>query len=185
MKVRIILTCLVMIVSGPLHSQSEYPVDVTFEFQAYPTGLIPGLRIEKFISEKSAISLRFGYNWIRHRDLGEHEDERGDGYGITIGYKHYFNKNYSSWFAGVRSDIWWNTIDWEDPNLSIGGIVSGRTDIVVLQPTIEAGKAFVLSSGLIFSPSVAFGYEWNVKTTGEPTGQGAILLVGIQLGKRF
>jgi hypothetical protein len=37
----------------------------------------------------------------------------------------------------------------------------------------------------IFTPGIAFGVEINVKTEGEPVGEGAIILVGLMLGKRF
>ena len=154
-------------------------LDVLFEFQAYPTGLIPGVRIEKSLGVKSAAHVRLGYNWIRHRDLGKHDDEHGVGFGFTIGYKRYFRNNHDGFSLGLKNDIWWNTIDWTDEPSS-----SGTTDITVLQPTLELAYSFI-KGDLVISPSLAFGFEWNVRTEGEPTGEGAILLVGIQIGKRF
>ena len=82
-------------------------------------------------------------------------------------------------YFSIKSDVWFNTIDWTT------GSESGTTDITVIQPTAEIGYQFLGQSGFFISPSIAFGAEWNVSTRGEPTGQGAILLVGVQVGKRF
>ncbi len=160
-------------------SKAQY-TDLLFEFQAYPTGLIPGLRLEKSISSKDAFLLRVGYQWIRHRDLGVHDDERGTGYGFTVGYKRYFNETYTKWHWALKTDVWRNTLDWEDlENQAV--IASGLTKIWVLQPTIEAGYT-MRKGNLMFSPNVAFGLEWNVKTDGAPTGEGPILLIGFTAG---
>ena len=64
--------------------------------------------------------------------------------------------------------------------------ISGNTDIIVIQPTLEVGYLFLpFDSNLHISPTVSFGYEVNVRTRGEPVGEGAILLLGFQIGKRF
>ncbi|MCR9290510.1 hypothetical protein OAF63_04415 [Saprospiraceae bacterium] len=158
-------------------------MDFSFEFQAYPTGLIPGLRIEKAFKENYAFHLRLGYNWIRHQDFGEHEDERGDGYGFTLGYKRYFKEGHKGFFIGARNDFWFNELDWKD-NIGTPGERSGTSKITVVQPTLETGYAF-MKNNLIFTPTVAFGFEFNVKTEGEPTGEGAVLLLGINVGYRI
>jgi hypothetical protein len=56
---------------------------------------------------------------------------------------------------------------------------------LVLQPTLEAGWGFVVGEKIVFTPTVAFGFEINVKTEGEPTGEGAIVLLGINLAYRL
>ena len=90
----------------------------------------------------------------------------------------------SGWFAGLRSDLWFNDIDWKD---NIGGPLelSGHTDIVVLQPTLEGGYRFSLGEDWYVSPSLAFGFEINIVSKGADVGQGAIVLVGIGIGKRI
>lgn len=160
------------------------PLDLSFEFQAYPTGLIPGIQIEKGFGEKDALHLRLGYQYIRHGDFGVHEDERGDGYGFSLGYKHYLKENFTGWFWGLRNDLWWNTLDWKD-NIGTSNEIGGTTEIVVVQPTAMAGYLFELGETGFFTPSIAFGFEVNVQTEGEETGQGAILLLGFEIGKRF
>lgn len=159
------------------------PVDVDFELQAYPTGLIPGVRVDLNVAGKNAAYLRLGYQLIDHRDLGKHMDEKGSGLGFTLGYKRYIKSGFQGLFFGARNDIWFNKIDWEDFNIVIAR--SGTTKITVVQPTAEAGYLFELGNGWIFAPTLAFGFEINVKTKGEPTGEGAIVLLGLNVGKRF
>ena len=158
-------------------------LDLSFEFQAYPTGLIPGLRLEKSIGKKSAVNARVGYQFIDHRDLGVQDDETGNGYGFTLGYKYYFKEGFRGFSLGVRNDFWFNEIDWVS---DVNGIeASGTSNITVVQPTAEAGYLIPIGENWIFTPTIAFGVEINVKTDGEPVGEGAILLVGLNFGYRF
>lgn len=73
-------------------------------------------------------------------------------------------------------------MDWKD---RIGEIdeIQGKSQITVLQPTIEFGISLQTESGLIVSPALGLGFEWNVKTRGQPTGEGAIILFGVSIGK--
>lgn len=176
-----IIHLFLILISLPIASFSQ--INVNFELQAYPTGIIPGIRIEQNKGDKSATHIRLGYNWIRHRDLGVQDDERGDGFGFTIGYKRYFKSGHEGWNIGLKSDLWWNSIDWKN-NIGEPSEISGTTKITVLQPTVELGY-LIKKENFHFTPTIAFGYEWNVKTEGEPTGEGAILLIGFQIGKSF
>ncbi len=163
--------------------QAQSVKDVSFEFQLYPTGAIPGLRFETSVSQSSSVLFRVGYNIVRHRDLGVHDDERGGGFGGSVGYKRYFKEDYKGWSLSIKTDVWFNDIDWYD----IGPMdvrVDGFTSITVLQPTLELGYTFVNNSFSV-TPTLSFGAEWNVRTDGEPTGQGTIILLGVQAGKRF
>lgn len=165
-------------------SYSQQAIDVSFKLDVYPTGLIPAVVVDKGISEKEFIGIRFGYNWFRHRDLGVHDDERGGGFGYTIGYKRYLKTDFKGWCFGLKSDMWWNHVDWYDIGENDQRI-SGETDITVLQPTIESAYVWLIKNNILITPSLAFGWEWNIRTEGEPTGQGPIVLVGIKIGKRF
>ena len=158
--------------------------DLSFEFQAYPTGLIPGIQIERGFADKNTIHLRVGYQYIRHRDLGVHEDERGNGFGFTLGYKRYLKENFQGWFLGVRNDIWFNELDWKD-NIDLPNEISGTSNITVVQPTAEAGYLFKLGENGFLVPTIAFGVEINVRTEGADVGEGAILLLGFEIGQRF
>ena len=169
------------VAGGQLISQNVK--DFGIEFQAYPTGVIPGIHFETQVGEKSTISARFGLNIFDHRDLGVHDEETGSGFGFTIGYHRYFQESMKKWKLGIKLDYWNNEVDWvaNDAN----GRVEGMTEIVVLQPTVELGYVFINRNNLFLTPTIAFGMEWNVQTQGEPTGEGPILLLGILAGKRF
>lgn len=157
---------------------------IGLEFQAYPTGLIPGIRVDRTLGVKSAAHLRVGYNWVRHGDAGVHEDERGEGFGATLGYRRFFKAGPKSFFAGIRCDLWSNQLEWKD-QIGQADEVSGISKILVLQPTLEGGYLFASESGCYVSPSLAFGREINIKTEGEKVGEGFILLIGISAGKQF
>ena len=178
----VVIVLLYLLLAIPKPSNCQSNMDYLIEFQAYPTGLIPGIRLEKRMNRGQSAHIRLGYNWIRHRDLGVHDDERGHGLGFTLGYKKYFKQIHQGWSLGMRNDIWWNSIDWKDEGA--GSTMNGNTSITVVQPTLELSYLFE-NQHYIISPSISFGYEWNVRTKGDPTGEGAILLLGIQVGKRL
>ena len=177
-KILTLLFCL--LISSFVFGQGS--LDVGIEFQAYPTGILPGIRLEKNFAERHAIHLRVGANIFDHRSLGKHFKEKGNGYGFSAGYKRYFRPNHERWFCGLRSDIWFNKVDWAK-DIALPPF-SGTTTITVIQPTTEFGFTYV-KNRLFFSPTLAVGFEINTNTVGEPTGEGAILLLGIHGGIRF
>ena len=183
-NIKVILVLWFTCTISTLFSQNDKSSYLGLEIQAYPTGIIPGIRYEKNISEYSSVHFRLGYQWIRHRDLGMHDDERGIGYGFSIGYKQYFRSEYTGFSFSLRNDIWWNKIDWTTTELSPDPI-TGTTKVTVLQPTLLSEYSIRLNSGCTFIPSLGFGYEWNVRTDGEATGEGAIILIGISLCKKI
>lgn len=176
-----ILFCLLLIATAS-SSQSEDIVsknyEIGLEIQVYPTGIIPGFRYEKFISDKSSINLRLGYQLIDHRDLGKNENETGWGYGPSFAYRRFFKGIDRGLSLALRTDIWFNQIDWEDDNQT------GTTNLKIIQPTLMAEYIINGNSKMVITPSLAFGMEWNVVTDGRPTGEGAIVLLGCTFGFR-
>lgn len=160
-------------------SESKRSIEVGIEMQAYPTGIIPGINLEVGISDQDALNLRVGYNLFNHRDLGVQEEETGGGFGFTLGYRHYFKPQVSGLFLGARSDVWFNSVDWTN-GIGTPAMASGTSDIVVLQPTLEAGyKMRSKNEHFALAPTLAFGAEINVQSNGEDVGQGAIVLIGV------
>ncbi len=149
------------------------------ELQGYPTGVIPGLRADLYFNDASKVHLRIGYNIVRHGDAGEHDDERGGGPGFTIGYDILPFASHR-WTFGVRSDLWFNEVDWYDIGIQPPNIM-GTTNVTVLQPTIQAGYRIPFGEKVELLPTIAFGYEFNIKTVGAEVGHGAILLAGLVL----
>lgn len=169
------LFCLLFIAGSIAQSDKmadEKVFDLGIELQAYPTGIIPGIRLEKYLSPSSSINFRLGYQLIDHRDLGVHLNEEGSGYGASIAYRRFFTSDSKGLSLAFRTDLWFNEIDWEDE------LVSGTSYITVIQPTLMGEYSFRLGSNFTITPSLSFGWEWNVSTDGEPTGEGAIILIG-------
>jgi hypothetical protein len=155
------------------------------EIQLYPSGVIPGLHGQWALSTKNVLTFRLGYNLAERQDNGEHDDEEGGGPGATVGYRRYFRPDQRRWYVGGRVDLWTMEIDWQDDT---GGPAqsSGTTDILVLQPTVEAGYGFQLGgSRWRLDAGLAFGFEINVHTDGEEVGEGASLLGGATVVYNF
>ena len=165
--------------SGRSYSASDS--SLSLEVQAYWTGVISGVTYERFFTDRDAWHVRIGYQRIRHEDFGEHDDERGDGYGGTLGYRRYWANGLS---LGARVDVWQNTLDWTD-SPGLDSERRGVTDVTVLQPTVEGTWRKAFSSDWFVQPSAAIGAEINVITDGEDTGEGFIVLLGISLGRNF
>ncbi len=163
---------------------SQETGDLTAEFQVYPTGFIPGIAYDHHIGISSALSFRLGANIFDHRDLGVQDDEDGNGFGGSVGYRKYFSESRSKWHWGLRTDVWFSNVDWQNIGPQ-GEVIMGETSITVIQPTASFGYAFVSEGGFYVSPAISYGVEWNVRTEGEPTGEGLIILIGVQAGKRF
>lgn len=172
--------------------------DIGIEFQAYPTGIMPGLRLETNVSSRSTIHLRLGQNIFDHKDfpkqagINNHDSETGSGLGFSLGYKRYLKEDLSKLFVGVRTDFWFNQVDWSASEFTNcmscdPVVITGRTDILVVQPTLEAGWLFLLGEKQHFfvTPEVAVGYEWNAVVNGQQTGYGVIALAGVHFGLRL
>ena len=151
--------------------------------QGYPAGVILNGHMSYYFRDNQVGTLYIGYNLTNRRDWGEHDDERGGGAGAGLAWRLFFNGNgkESGWFTGVRTDIWFLTIDWEEDTGQ-----EGETEVSVLQPTAQIGYSFSpTDSRLVFDVSASLGAEFNILTRGEDVGQGAIFLLGISGGYRF
>ncbi len=177
-KIIIIVTSFILFSSIKTVAQNELSWTVGPELQVYPTGLLPGLRVEHFLSDKSSVNFRVALQVIDHRDLGVHDDETGNGFGFSLAYRRFLNLGYDGFSIALRTDFWSNTIDWSDD----ATLQSGASKIKVLQPTLLLEYTLDATSSIIITPSLGLGYEWNVSTSGSPTGQGAIVLLGISIG---
>lgn len=161
------------------------------ETQVYPAGIIPGIRFDLGISEHLNLISKVGYNVTNRRDWGKHDREEGGGLGLSLGLER-SGFLAEKLFISIRADLWFMEIDWEE-NETICPIVApcievatpGQTNITVLQPTIGLGYMLPISEKYFVKPSLSFGYEINVETDGEPVGEGAILLAGIQVGLKL
>ncbi len=175
---KIFVYLLIFLICNLLSAQDDQKNYSRFgvELQQYPTGFLVGARGEIGLKPHHGFDFRVGYNFVDHRDLGKHASEKGGGFGFTFGYRYYFHQQNTRFFLGIRSDLWFNKIDWED-----GPSGSGTTKVVVLQPTAIGGYLFLIKEKWSITPTLAFGWEINVVENGEPVGQGPILLWGVNI----
>ena len=201
MNWKIIIFCLLILGSFSIHAQDDAlekrPIELSFEYQMYPAGMMPGLKIEVGLGKyyKSSIEGRIAYNRARRHSWGEHGDERGGGWGGSVGYKYYILKPMKGLYVGGRSDVWRLNIDYRDigEDMTYGTSDDsdfGQSKIWIFQPTVSVGYKFLFKVGakdtvIFLTPQVAAGWEYNVKTEGEAVGQGAIGLWGLDIGVRF
>lgn len=166
-------------------SNSKY-LEFGIEAQRYPTGYLTGLRAELGLTLHHALDFRIGYNGLDHEDFGVHDSEIGGGFGGSIGYRYYFKPERENWFLGLRTDLWFNEIDWKDfaPNTS-ELIEASTTDVYVLQPTLIGGYRWAFHEHFALTPTVAVGAEINIITNGENVGQGPIFLLGLNFTYRL
>jgi len=150
--------------------------------QAYPAGVILNGHFAYFYKPNQTVGIYLGYNLTNRRDWGEHDDERGGGAGAGVAWRYYFKeKDISGFHAGIRTDMWFLTIDWEEDSGE-----EGETEISVLQPTAQVGYSFFPPDRrLAFEVNASLGAEINVLTRGQSVGEGAIFLVGFTMGYQF
>ncbi|MCB0502229.1 MAG: hypothetical protein KDD32_06065 [Bacteroidetes bacterium] len=167
-----------------VHAQSVQPESklqpsLGLEIQGYPTDVISSARTELLFYNANALNMSAGYNWFNHRDLGKHQAEKGGGFGSSLGYRRYFeNEGLKGFFVGVKSDVWINKVHWKDFKGDGSLLISGTSKITVWQPTLSAGYRVKFANDLLsFEPNIAFGYEWNVRTTGNITYADPAILI--------
>jgi hypothetical protein len=149
------------------------------ELQAYPAGVIAGLHGEYALSERDVLTARLAWNETDRGDFGEHDDEQGGGPGGGIGWRRFLGAGRSGWLFGARVDVWQLEIDWED---DLPAAREGTTDVLVVQPSLEAGYRWRLGdSRWTFDLTGSLGVELNVDTDGEDVGEGPIGLIGATL----
>jgi hypothetical protein len=153
--------------------------DIGGEFQWYPNGTITGLHLAFNAKLHSSVNFRFGYNNTNRGDNGKHANEKGSGWGGTIGYRYYFKPFPHKFFIGAKTDLWRMNINWHNP------IVSGTSKTWTLIPALETGYTFFVNDQLFITPSLAFGTEINIKTDGQEVGHGFVTMMGISLGVRL
>ena len=150
------------------------------EVRVYPAGVIVDSQTLWPTGDRDAWHFEVGANITDRRDFGEQDDEEGSGAGVGFGWRRYEDEARMGLFWGARADLWSLEIDWEDDDGP-----EGTTDVIVLQPTVEVGRAWGMGGPWVFEASLALGAEINVDTDGEDVGEGAILLGGLGVSAGF
>jgi hypothetical protein len=166
----------IYLVAPSAYAESDPSQHWGLELQAYPTGVITGLRYEWQTGEQDVIFARLAYNITERSDFGEHDDESGGGPGVGIGWRHWKDQMGKEWHYGARLDIWDLNIDWEEDGPPKE---KGDTDIIVVQPSAELGYSWPQADGSRVDLTAGLGVEINVDTEGEDVGEGIIALFGV------
>lgn len=158
----------------------SFPVQgLGLEIRQYPTGTIP-VGQYRFPLNQSVEGLAvLGLNVAYHGDQGIQSNESGLGFGGGIGVRDAVLKSF---FVGGRLDFWKMSINWtnaSNPNEA----PSGTSRFLIVQPTLEIGSNFfVFNHRVWITPTLSFGGEFNTFDSGQPTGHGAIVLLGVAVG---
>jgi hypothetical protein len=122
-----------------------------------------------------------GYKTAYRPITGTHNNEKGDGWGGSLGYRYYFSVIPKGFYIGARGSLWslgmYRTADPTIPSVNVmigqpsaeAGFTALFNDIFYTTVFISAGKQFTISSG-----GDSFGY-----------GKGSVTAAGISAGIRF
>lgn len=160
------------------HSKYEIGIDV----QWYPAGWLLGPIVQFHPKPHHVFITKLGINLAnRHDWSGLNDDEKGVGFGGTLGYRYYFKPQMNTFFIGTRGELYNTYIEWKN---DIGRSIetNGRTQIFVYQPSFELGYWFkVPNSPWCFTLSGGAGVEINLLTKGKPVGEGGMWLATFSL----
>ncbi|MEO0570806.1 MAG: hypothetical protein AAF039_03805 [Bacteroidota bacterium] len=162
---------------GTAQNGKEVRLGVSAQF--YPAGFIPTLMVEPFLNEDWSLLFRVGANITDRQDFSDFNDsEEGEGFGGSIGVRKHFPLKKGKITAGFITDLWALEIDWTDADALP---TSGTTDVLVLQPYLEAGYFFPFkNSSSQLGATIGFGREINIDTSGEEVEADFILSIALQ-----
>ena len=134
-----------------------------------------------FIKEDLALRFRLGGNFANRDDFsGFNDDEIANGFGGSFGVLKYVPYWKGNFIFGASMDTWNMWTDWKDELNSVNP-TSGTTYNLVIQPWINAGYLYNLSSKWNTGISVGLGREINVITRGDNVGEGWMGIATISL----
>lgn len=141
--------------------------------QHYPAGIISCLTFENYISQKASLMFRLGLNYADRQDFSPYNDnEKGKGFGGSMGYRRHFELKKGQIVGGLHCDIWNMWINWKN-DIGEPNYTEGQSYTLVIQPWIEGGYLLNLKSLPIqVGITTGFGREINVITEGKAVGQG-------------
>lgn len=144
----------------------------------YPAGWIAGATAGYYVTPKHFISAGLGVDIANRKDFGKNDDEKGTGFGGSLGYRFVFTPDKSSFLLGTRIDLFSMKVKWKD-NIGTPQVINGTTKITIFQPTANVGYWIKpKNSQFNFLFSAGGGAEINIKTNGREVGEGGIWLIG-------
>ncbi|MEO6132173.1 MAG: hypothetical protein ABIQ02_10015 [Saprospiraceae bacterium] len=158
-----------------IKNESQNPAVIGISVQLYPGGLMATLHSDIFLSANSSLLLRAGGNFTDRKDFSKYNhNERGAGFGGSIGFRKHFFLQKGQFIAGLNADLWNLEIKWKN-DIDTPVETQGKTKILVFQPWLEAGYfTGVKKSPFQFGFTGGFGREINIITKGKEVGHGWI-----------
>ena len=144
------------------------------EAWVYPAGVIGMVRGAVPLSGAWTLEAAAGANVTDRGDWGVHLRESGWGPGGGLGVR-WAPRPRGPW-VGARAELWALAIDWADLPTQPQGI----THVLVFQPGVRAGWRW-RPAALLVDLMLAFGREINLRTSGQPVGEGWIALAGVSV----
>lgn len=182
-KYLVILTCMcgsMVFAQQKKNAEPAGKFKIGADVRWYPAGWIVGPSVAYVATPKHILSAGIAVNLADRKDFsGLNDDEKGTGFGGSVGYRFLFSPNKSTFFLGARVDLWGMKIKWKD-KLGTPQAINGTTNITIFQPTAEIGYWLKIKDSkwnLLFSGGG--GAEVNIKTKGKEVGQGGIWLLGV------
>ena len=184
LKFQILFSFFVLIAVSSVSAQNATLNEGThlgLSVQAYPAGIIPTVNLETYLNEKSSLLFRLGGNFTDRQDFSDvNLTEEGEGFGGSVGFRKHFPLKTGKIVAGIITDLWSLEIDWTD-NGPADTIISGTTDILVLQPYLEGGYFLpIKNSSSQIGLALGFGREINIRTQGDEVAQDFIASIALQ-----
>ena len=178
----IVSTCFLLTSSSAQQKENKTTdgkIQIGAEVLWYPAGWITGPTVNYFVTPNHVVHAGIGINIANRHDWGKNEDEKGTGFGGSLGYRYLFTPQKSSFFLAARVDMWAMKIKWKD-KVGTPQAINGTTKITIFQPTAHVGywvKPTNSRWNLLFS--AGGGAEINIKTNGKKVGEGGMWLLGV------
>lgn len=176
MKVLFSMVFTILFISSSFAQNSE-KIELGAEVQWYPAGWLLGPVFQYHHRPNHVFFAKLGINLAdRHDWSGLNDDERGIGFGGSLGYRCFLRKDKSTPFIGTRGELYNTNIHWKN-DIGKTTETSGTTKIIVYQPSFEVGYWFKpQNSKWSYTLSAGAGIEINILTRGRQVGEGGMWL---------
>ena len=155
--------------------------DVGASYQYSPEFNTYSLHLAFNAEEYHSLILKGQYANASARKTDSHDRESGSGWGAYLGYRYHFSVIPKRAFLGVGVGIQSMKINWS------GTLLEGRTQLLLLQPTLEAGYTLVINDYMFITPSASGILLTRLNSKGAEVdfGSGFAPAAGISIGWRF
>jgi hypothetical protein len=143
----------------------------------------PGVNLQVAFNAKIHHSFlaSVGYKTAYRPISGTHNNEKGQGWGGSVGYRYYFDYIPRSFFVGARTHFWsLSMYRTADPTLK-------TVSVLIAQPSIEVGYTAVINDIFFITTYISAGKQFTISSPDDTFGygKGSATGAGISAGFRF